>query len=313
MSIQILSPGPLTTVQDLGRHGYMKDGFSPSGAMDTRAAVIANLLVGNDKNDAVLEMTLMGIGARVLDRTVVAFAGGNFSPKINGAAVPMMQAIAVFPGDEIAMGFAASGCRAYMAVRGGIDVPLVMGSRSTNLKAHVGGFEGRKLMAGDILPIFPASPLSEGETARRRLPYAPYFENGMLSVRAVPGPEDDRFPEQTLSAFFSEEYTVTPASDRMGMRLDGTPLASKNGVDIVSGGIAMGSVQIPPNGKPIVLLADRQTVGGYAKLATVITADIPLLAQAKPGDRVRFVRCTLDAAQRAAREEQKRLAGIRFR
>ena len=162
MSIQILSPGPLTTVQDLGRHGYMKDGFSPSGAMDTRAAVIANLLVGNDKNDAVLEMTLMGIGARVLDRTVVAFAGGDFSPKINGAAVPMMQAIAVFPGDEIAMGFAVSGCRAYMAVRGGIDVPLVMGSRSTNLKAHVGGFEGRKLMAGDILPVFPAS-VSRGD------------------------------------------------------------------------------------------------------------------------------------------------------
>lgn len=313
MSIQILSPGPLTTVQDLGRHGYMKDGFSPSGAMDARAAVTANLLVGNDKNDAVLEMTLMGITARVLDRTVIAFAGGDFSPKINGAAVPMMQAIAVFPGDEIAMGFAASGCRAYMAVRGGIDVPLVMGSRSTNLKARVGGFEGRKLMAGDVLPVFPVLPLSEEEIARRHLPYAPYFENGSLSVRAVPGPEDDRFPEEALSAFFSEEYIVTPASDRMGMRLDGTPLASKSGVDIVSGGIAMGSVQIPPNGKPIILLADRQTVGGYAKLATVITADIPLLAQAKPGDRVRFVCCTLEAAQRAACEEQKRLAGIRFR
>ena len=181
MSIQILSPGPLTTVQDLGRHGYMKDGFSPSGAMDARAAVTANLLVGNDKNDAVLEMTLMGITARVLDRTVIAFAGGDFSPKINGAAVPMMQAIAVFTGDEIAMGFAASGCRAYMAVRGGIDVPLVMGSRSTNLKARVGGFEGRKLMAGDVLPVFPVLPLSEEEIARRHLPYAPYFENGSLS------------------------------------------------------------------------------------------------------------------------------------
>lgn len=313
MSIQILSPGPLTTVQDLGRHGFMKDGFSPSGAMDVRAAVAANLLVGNDKNAALLEMTLMGITARVLDRTVIAFAGGDFSPKINGTPAPMMRAIAVFPGDEMTMGFAVSGCRAYMAVRGGIDVPTVMGSRSTNLKAHVGGFEGRKLMAGDILPVSPAAPLSEEEIARRRLPYAPYFTNGMLSVRAVPGPEDDRFSEETLSAFFSEEYTVTPASDRMGMRLDGAPLVSKNGVDIISGGIALGSVQIPPNGKPIILLADRQTVGGYAKIATVITADIPLLAQAKPGDRVRLIRCTLDAAQKAAREEQTKLAGIRFR
>lgn len=226
----------------------------------------------------------------------------------------MMQAIAVFPGDEIAMGFAASGCRAYMAVRGGIDVPLVMGSRSTNLKAHVGGFEGRKLMAGDILPIFPASPLSEGETARRRLPYEPYFgkRNAFRARgsgsrgRPLPGADAFRF-------LFGGIYRDAGRPTAWECGLTGTPLASKNGVDIVSGGIAMGSVQIPPNGKPIILLADRQTVGGYAKLATVITADILLLAQAKPGDRVRFVRCTLDAAQRAAHEEQKRLAGIRFR
>lgn len=313
MSIQILSPGPLTTVQDLGRFGYGKDGFGTSGAMDVRAAVTANLIVGNDRNAAVLEMTVMGITARVLDRTVIAFAGGDFSPKINGMPVPMLGAVSVLPGDEISLGFALTGCRAYMAVRGGIDVPLVMGSRSTDIKCRMGGFSGRKLMAGDILPVLPAPPLSEADISRRRLSYAPYFENGCLSVRVVPGPEDERFSDETLSTFYSEEYTVTPASDRMGMRLDGAPLCTARGVDVISNGIAMGSIQIPPNGKPIILLADRQTVGGYAKPAVVITADIPSLAQARPGDRIRFVRCTLAEAQKTAREERKKLAGIRFR
>ena len=313
MSLQILSPGPLTTVQDLGRFGYMKDGFGACGVMDSRAAVCANLLCGNDRSAAVLEMTVSGITAKVLDRTVIAFAGGNFEPKINGKAVPMMQALPVLPGDEISAGFAVWGCRLYLAVRGGIDVPLWMGSRSTNLKCRAGGFSGRKLMAGDILPVLPKEPLCEEALSRRHLPYVPYFEGGTLSVRAVPGPEDDAFPQDAQRLFFTEEYTVTPACDRMGMRLDGAPVMSEHGVDIISGGIAAGSVQIPPNGKPIVLLADRQTTGGYAKIATVITVDLPLLAQARPGDRVRFLRCTLDEAVAARKKEEAMLSGICFR
>lgn len=313
MSIQILSPGPLTTVQDLGRYGYMKDGFGASGVMDARAASIANLLVGNDRNSAVLEMTWMGITAKVMDRAVIAFAGGDFAPKINGIPVPMLCALSVLPGDEISVGFAVSGCRCYLAVRGGFDVPVVMGSRSTNIKCHLGGFEGRKLAAGDILPVIPVSLFSEKELPCRKLSYLPYFENGRCSVRAVPGPEDTRFSADAQHIFFTEEYTVTPASDRMGMRLDGAPVLSERGVDIISGGIAAGSVQIPPNGKPIILLADRQTTGGYAKIATVITADIPILAQTKPGDKISFVRCSLKEAQNAARREEKQLSGIRFR
>lgn len=312
MSIQIITPGPLTTVQDLGVKGHMKDGFGTAGAMDKRAARIANILVGNEEDAAVLEMTLMGISAKVLDRTVAAFTGGDFSPKINGASVPMNSAIQLFPGDIIETAFASFGCRAYLALRGGIDVPTVMGSRSTNIKCRIGGLNGRKLSEGDIVPVFPADPLSIVEVKKHTLPYTYYFENGYATVRAVPGPQDYMFPDEAIENFFSQTYTVSPASDRMGMRLDGVEIKAKNGVDIISDGITEGSVQIPKNGKPIILLADRQTTGGYAKIATVISSDIPLLAQCKPGDKVKFIRVSLNEAQRAAKEEERKISYIRF-
>ncbi|MGN1095240.1 MAG: biotin-dependent carboxyltransferase family protein [Eubacteriales bacterium] len=313
MSIKIITPGPLTTVQDPGRTGYMKDGFNASGVMDKRAARLANLLVGNRENAALLEMTLFGISAKVLDRTVIAFTGADMCPKINGSPVKMNSAISLFPGDIIETSFAVSGCRAYLAFRGGIDVRPIMNSRSTNLKCKIGGFEGRKLAPDDILPVFPVTPLTEEEIEKRSLPYAPYFTDGKIKVRAIPGPQDDMFTEKALLSFFLEEYTLTPASDRMGMRLEGAPLESKNGVDIISDGIAPGSVQIPKNGMPIILLADRQTTGGYAKIATVISVDLPLLAQAKPGDKITFSRVSLKEAQDALIQEEKSFSKIRFR
>jgi len=312
MSIRIDFPGPLTTVQDLGRSGYMKDGFGASGAMDKRALRLGNILVGNEENTAGIEMTLMGISATVLDRTVAAFTGADISPKINGESVPMNKALLLLPGDKIETGFAVSGCRAYLSLRGGVDVPIVMGSRSTNLKCKIGGFKGRKFDMDDIIPVLPTEIPDREETEKRSVPYSPYFENGLAEVRAIEGPQDFMFSEEEKEKFFSSEYKVTPSSDRMGMRLEGSPISSLNGVDIISDGIVEGSVQIPKNGMPIILLSDRQTTGGYAKIATVITADIPLLAQCKPGDSVRFLRVGVDEAQKILKEENKFFSSLRF-
>lgn len=312
MSIRIDIPGPLSTVQDLGRSGYMKDGFGASGAMDKRALRLGNILVGNEDNAAGIEMTLMGISATVLDRTVAAFTGADISPKINGKSVSMNKAILLMPGDKIETGFAVSGCRAYLSLKGGVDVPVVMGSRSTNLKCKIGGFKGRKLDMDDIIPVLPTTIPDKEETEKRNIPYSPYFENGFATVRAVEGPQDFMFSAEEKEKFFSSEYKVTPASDRMGMRLEGAPVSSLEGVDIISDGIVEGSVQIPKNGMPIILLADRQTTGGYAKIATVITADIPLLAQCKPGDTIRFSRVSVDEAQKILKEENRFFSSLRF-
>ena len=164
----------------------------------------------------------------------------------------------------------------------------------------------------DIIPVLPTEIPDREETEKRSVPYSPYFENGLAEVRAIEGPQDFMFSEEEKEKFFSSEYKVTPSSDRMGMRLEGTPISSLNGVDIISDGIVEGSVQIPKNGMPIILLSDRQTTGGYAKIATVITADIPLLAQCKPGDSVRFLRVSVDEAQKILKEENKFFSSLRF-
>lgn len=304
MSIQINFPGPLTTVQDLGRNGYKKDGFGTSGVMDRRAAITANRLVGNDDNAAVLETTVFGFKATVLDRTVICLTGATFPCKLNGAPMPMNTAIEVFPGDTLDMGVATVGCRGYLAVRGGFDVPVVMGSRSTNLKCRVGGFQGRKLSAGDILPVCPAPKMDKSKLSSFAV--TPYFGN-RVTVRAVLGPQSDRFSQSAIDTFFSSEYTVTPQSDRMGVRLNGAPVLAEKGVDIISDGIVFGNVQVPKSGRPILLLADCQTTGGYAKIATVISADLPTLGQLRPGDKISFKACTVEEAQKIYKEQNSLL------
>lgn len=301
MALHILQPGALSTIQDLGRKGYMKDGFPQSGAMDDYSLIRANLLLGNDKNAAAVEMTITGIRAYFDAPCAFVAAGGDFGGKWNQTPILPNTLYQAAEGDELSFGAAKFGCRCYLAVQGGFDVPLVMGSRSTTLKCKLGGLDGRKLKKGDVLPIGEVKNPTKGSSFLNPMP------DGEIIVRAVPGPQDDFFTEEDLNLFFSQSYCVTAESDRMGMRLKGQPLQSKNGTDIVSDGIAPGSVQIPASGQPIILMADRQTTGGYAKIATVVTSDLHLLAQAKPSDKVRFVRLNAREAREALKQYRAEL------
>lgn len=304
--IRIIKAGPLTTVQDEGRSGGQQFGFPPSGAADKKALHTANILVGNRPGEGVLEMTLAGITAQFFRDCTIALTGADMPALLNGNPIPRYQAVWVTAGSILHMTTTRNGCRSYLAVGGGFALPEVMGSLSTGLKFSMGGFQGRKLRQKDEIPLKAPSLLLHPET--RKCPPPVYGEK--ITLRASPGPQDDLFTEEDLAAFFSSPYTVTPASDRMGVRLEGTKLTGKNGMDIISDGIAPGSVQVPSGGQPIVLMCDRQTVGGYAKIATVYSADLSLLAQAVPGTEIRFEKITLAQAHRllqAEREEEQSL------
>jgi len=276
--------------------------------MDDYALRIANLLVGNHEGEASLEITLLGFQLQVLDKTVVAITGADLTPMLNNASLPMWEAVMVSPGDIISFPWPKMGCRSYLAVAGGIDVPKVMKSRSTYVKSHIGGFEGRPLRAGDRLKSSKAQP----GISRRKLPvqYLPVYRDS-CELRVIPGPQDDHFTEEGIHTFLGSEYTVSTEADRVGYRLRGPQIEHKASADIISDGIPLGAIQVPGDGLPIVLLADRQTTGGYTKIATVITVDIPKLAQAKPGDKVRFLPVTEGAAHRSLREYEQTIATIK--
>lgn len=297
MSIQVIAPGVLTTVQDRGRFGYLASGITEGGAMDQKAYARANGLVGNENGEAVLECTLMGPELLFTSETVAALTGADMSPVLDGEPVPMDRAFPVKSGQTLKLGMASKGLRSYLAVSGGIDVPLVLGSRSTNLKCRLGGFEGRKLAAGDVLPVgaFVRKP------DRIVRPYHPVSARE-ITVRCVPGPQEEYFTEKGIETFYRTAYTVTPESDRMGMRLSGEKIETVHGSDIVSDGIVFGSVQVPKSGLPIILMADHQTAGGYAKIATVISDDLPVLAQAAPGTMIHFAKIPVEEAQKAKEE-----------
>ena len=295
MSIEILSPGLLTTIQDLGRFGYQASGFAPSGASDTLSLKRANALVGNDPGEAALEMMLLGITAYFRASCVIALTGADMSPKVNGADVENGTAIRMDPGDVLELSGTRDGMGCYLAVSGGFDVPLVMGSRSTGLRFGVGGFQGRKIARGDMLPL--RNPIVDlPDLDCRRLISRPVYGRHVM-LRAVPGPQDEMFSDAELQGFFSHPYSVTNATDRMGIRLEGEPIVPKNTSDIISDGTVFGAVQVPSGGQPIILMADRQTTGGYAKIATVITADLPRAAQMRPGNTVRFMPVSVEQAQ----------------
>lgn len=303
MGIRVLKAGMLTTVQDLGRTGYQSQGFSVAGAMDVRSFKIANLLLDNPENEAVLEFTLIGPTLQFTSETIIAITGGDFTPTLNGEPVSSYEAVYVNRGDILKFGSARTGSRGYLAFSSYLDIPVVMGSRCTNLKSRIGGFKGRKLKDEDYI----------GFRIKRR--YLPYFLSRKLraddfsaeseTLRVVLGPQDDRFSRQGIETFLTEEYTVTSDFDRMGCRLEGPFIAPKDTADMISDGIAYGSVQVPSHGKPIVLLSDRQTTGGYPKLATVASVDIPKLVQRKTDHRIHFTAISVEEAQRLYREEEK--------
>jgi len=307
MGVKIMQPGVLTTVQDAGRFGHQAAGFSVSGPMDTDALYTANILVNNPPDFACLEMVFQGATAVFDRKTWFALTGADMSPTLNGRPVPMYQAIEVKAGDTLACGMAQNGKYTYLAIAGGIDVPVVMDSRSTNLKCKIGGYQGRKLAFGDELPLSVTGNFLDNHY-RKHLPPPVYDDS--LELRVVPGPQDGYFSQQGKRDFTTETYTVLPDSDRMGIRLSGKAIESENGVDIISDAIVFGSVQIPASGTPIILMADRQTTGGYAKIGTVISPDLPKLAQCAAGAKVRFRFITVEEANQLYRQHQKQLKKI---
>ncbi len=318
LKIQMEMPGILTTVQDQGRTGYMEYGVRTGGVMDRQSSRLANALVGNTNAAAVLEMTLMGITAVLEGEGTIALTGADMGACMDGIPVERYQAIPVKGKCRLTMGMAKNGCRGYLAVSGGIDVPLIMGSRSTDVKCSLGGLDGRPLKAGDELHSGTDFAKDAEKAAMQKeidaLPHSVKFDTAP-TVRVVEGPQADWFSEEARSRFYGSEYKVSGESDRMGMRLEGESVESLHGVDIVSDGIAFGSIQIPKNGKPIVMMADHQTIGGYAKLGTVCSFDLPKLAQLKPGDKVYFEKISVERAQFLLQhpEEQERSTDLVFR
>jgi len=379
-TIEMLDGGLFTTVQDLGRLQYQRYGVAVSGAMDSFALRAANRLVGNADSAAGLEVTLLGPEMRFAQPAQMAVTGANLGPSVDGRPIPMWRTVAVRAGSVLSFSGQRDGMRAYLAVDGGIDVPVVLGSRSTSTRSGLGGFEGRPLRAGDVLPVGepPSLATLERGDPRHAVPGAagfvpgrpgcsasekatplelagrplgspgcsasekttplelagrplgspgsnPAFGNGPRGaparrrarsrkaipsyghdhrVRVVFGPQDDAFSDEGRSTFLTAVYTMTSQSDRIGCRFDGPRIAHRTSADIVSDGTTLGIVQVSGDGMPIVLMADRGTTGGYTKIATVISADVWRLAQAGPGDRVRFEAVALDEALERLREQE---------
>lgn len=304
---RVLKPGLFTTVQDLGRYGRLKYGIPISGAMDTFSFISANLLVANDPNDACLETTLIGPELQALKRAQIAITGGSISPKINGQNIPMWQTLDVQEGEIVSLGKMESGCRTYISIRGGINVPLVLGSKSTYVRGRFGGLNGRQLKTGDIIEGFDAPFLKFRCSMPKKL--VPQFTD-KFTVNVVLGPQADMFPEKAIDTFLSKPYTVTLEADRMGYRLEGPTIEHKNKADIVSDALLPGAVQIPKNGKPIIIMCDAQTTGGYPKIAVAITPDISLLGQAKPNNVIEFSKITASRARERFSEYQKLLNSL---
>jgi len=306
--------GLLTTVQDRGRYGFQRFGMPVSGAMDIFSLELANLLVGNEPGEACLEATITGPELEFTGSSLVAITGADMDPNLNGQGIPMNTAIDVRPGDRLGFRGLRSGCRAYVAFAGGIAVPQVMGSRSTYIRAGIGGHQGRAIIQGDELPLGETGPLSpfnqlSTDTAKRK-PRLKKLPEGLIpeykheqTIRIIPGSEANYFELSGLRSLLSTEYKVTAQSDRMGYRLSGEPIRHKEGMtNIISAGISLGTVQVPGDGQPIILMADRQTSGGYARIANVITVDLTILAQMRPGDKVHFKETTLEIAQQLYRD-----------
>ncbi|MFW6376455.1 MAG: 5-oxoprolinase/urea amidolyase family protein [archaeon] len=298
MAIEILDPGSFTTVQDLGRTDYQKYGIPPSGAIDPYSLQVANLLVGNERGEAALEATISGPTVEFREETWFAVTGPGWVPRLNDAEIPPWRSVRAESGDRLSFDEVDEGARAYVAVAGGIDVPSILGSKSTNVRAELGGFEGRALQAGDVLEVGEGATPAPQEVPERYRP-DPYFDD----VRVVLGPQDDHFTDAGIETFLDATFTVKSESDRMGIRFDGPAIEHSKGADIVSEGTAAGAVQVPENGQPIALLGDRQTTGGYAKIATVIEADLTTLAQMRPADEASFREVSLETAY-DARERQ---------
>ncbi|MEP6495149.1 MAG: biotin-dependent carboxyltransferase family protein [bacterium] len=325
MTLRIVTGGLQTTVQDLGRAGHQSTGVPVGGAMDQLALRIGNMLVGNEDGAAALEASLIGPAIAFDQDALIALTGADLDASINGTPVAAWHPIFVTRGATLRFGQPRIGCHAYVAVAGGVDVPIVFGSRSTYLRAQFGGFEGRALRSGDLVQVGAASPLSERIAGSLResdaVPaVARWSLGGSLrprygddpTARLIAGAHIGNLSDDARERFFGATFRVSSSSDRMGYRLDGVELALAAPVELLSEAVVFGTVQLPPGGAPIVLMADRQTTGGYPRIGEVISVDLPLIAQLKPGDRLRFRLVSLDDAQGLYLEREQELAQARF-
>ena len=311
--------GFLTSVEDLGRTGFRQFGVSTGGALDSFALRVANLLVGNDEGAAGLEVTLGGLQLRFEDERTVAWCGGEFDVQIGSRALPAGHVAHLYAGDELKFGRAQIGCRCWLAISGGIDVPIVLASRSTDLRASFGGFEGRALRDGDRLSL---REFRRSETAATVAGISSWTAphdwaspaTHHPSLRVIRGVDWGRFNASTLQRLTSEPFSVSPDSDRMGVRLDGPELKREDKTDLISEAVAPGTIQVPPSPElsGILLLGDCQTIGGYPKIAHVITVDLGIAAQLRAGDRVRFSEVTLQDAHRLLMERERDLKRFRI-
>jgi antagonist of KipI len=295
----------LTTVQDLGRWGHQADGVPVAGPMDAYSHRLANRLVRNEDHVAALEITLVGPELEASGELLCAVTGAQFELVLDGRPVPCGRAFVMKSGSRLHFGRRVTGARGSLAVSGGIDVAPVLGSRATSLVSRMGPFGGRALVVGDVLPVGRV-PIG-GDAGQTGQPLG--LPQGGARLRVMPGPHQKMFSAAALDLFFSVPFTVTTKSNRMGYRLEGPALEQVGTSDILSDATPLGSVQVPKSGQPILLMADRQTTGGYPKIATVITADTPLAGQLGPGDWVRFAPCTRVEAITALRRLEQRLAG----
>ena len=309
--IVLVKAGLLASVQDLGRPGFRDSGMPLAGAMDRTALRAANLLVGNDPGAAAIELTLMGGSWSFEADLLAAVAGADMATTLDGAPVAPWSSFQARAGSTLLFKMARSGARAYLALRGGVDVPLVMGSRSTYARAGVGGLQGRLLVNGDRLPVGRAD--GPGPAPLAVLPAEVPPCGGGATLRVLLGPQDDRFTAEGIATFLSSGYRVTPQNDRMGYRLEGPPIALRGAPDIITDPLLPGAVQVPGSGQPIIMGADAQTTGGYAKIAAVIGPDLRLLGQARAGELLHFKRTTQAAAVQAVREERAGLAALAAR
>ena len=321
MNLSVTQAGFLTSVQDLGRDGFRQFGVSVGGALDSHALRVANLLIGNDESDAGLEITFGGLRMRLEDKRVIAWCGGDFDIRSGSTPLPAGHACVLDAGDELAIDQPKIGCRAWLTISGGIDVPPVLGSRSTDLRAKFGGLIGRALRDGDEAPLGNQSEFSRSLVdllrERRVASWSSPVEWSSTAktetvLRVIRGVDWPRFHEVTRQRLSSDAFVVSPDSDRMGVRFDGPELRRNDDVDHVSEAVAPGTIQVPPGGRPILLLGDCQTIGGYPKIAHVITVDLSLAAQLRAGNHVRFSEVSTASAHRLLLERERQLERFRI-
>jgi len=301
--IETVKPGLFTLIQDEGRWGYQAYGMPVAGALDRYGYRVANLLAGNRRGAAALEMIMQGGTFRFSQKCLVAVGGADMQARVNDLEVPNWSAFYVPAGGVLSFDGVLTGCRTYLAVHGGFEAPPVLGSRSTYTRANVGGMDGRPLKGGDVLStghdVYSGTvPISLPDHFVRR-----YDQE--ITLRIILGPQDDMFTPEGVRTLLASKYLISPEADRMGYRLEGPKIEHVDKADIISDALPLGAVQVPAHGMPIVMMADRQTTGGYAKMATVIGPDLSLLAQGKPGDAVRFSRCSDEEAVEALRREEQ--------